>query len=95
LLEINKEGAVVSVEKIRTFFKAVDRVIERFLEETEGKDVVPFIIHATNPEVVDYIRKKVLEARPEFKEIHDYILTPAVGAHSGPKTVGMGYVLKN
>ncbi len=95
LLEIDKTGAVVTVEKIRTFHKALDRVIEKFLEETEGKDVEAFIIHANNPEGVDYARAQVLQARPELKEIKDYLLTPAVGAHCGPKAMTIGYVLKH
>lgn len=94
LLEISKEGKVVSIEKIRTFKKAVHRVIEKFLEETKEIDVQPFIIHANNPETVSYIREKVLEARPEYKEINDFLLTPAVGAHSGPKAITIGYLRK-
>jgi len=94
LLEIDKQGAVVTVEKIRTFQRALDRVIEKFLEETEGKNYEPFIIHANNPEAVAYAREKVLAARPNLKEIKDYLLTPAVGAHCGPKAMTIGYVLK-
>ena len=94
LLEIDKTGAVVTVEKIRTFSKAVSRVIEKFLEETGGKEYEAFIVHANNPETAQYIREQVLAARPELKEIKDYILTPAVGAHCGPKAVTIGYILK-
>jgi DegV family protein with EDD domain len=94
LLEIDKSGAVVSIEKIRTFKRAVDRVIEKFLEETEGKDVEAFIVHANNPETKDYIREKVLSIRPSLGEIKDYLLTPAVAAHSGPKAITIGYMLK-
>lgn len=94
LLEIDKAGAVVSIEKIRTFKKAVDRVIEKFLDETEGKDVEAFIVHANNPETTDYIREKVLSIRPSLGEIKDYLLTPAVAAHSGPKAITIGYMLK-
>ncbi len=93
LLEINKEGAVVSIEKIRTFKKAVDRVIEKYLEETEGKDVETFIVHASNPETVQYIREQVQAIRHNIGDIKDYILTPAVGAHSGPGAVTIGYIL--
>ncbi|MFO7969316.1 MAG: DegV family protein [Bacillota bacterium] len=92
LLFIDEEGRVKSIEKIRTFKKAVNRVIEKFLLETEGIDIEPFIIHANNPETVEYIRDKVLEKRPEYKEIKDYLLTPAVGAHSGPKAITIGYI---
>lgn len=93
LLEIDKNGAVVSVEKIRTMSRAIDRVIEKFLEETAGKSVEAFIIHASNPTAVEYIRSTVLAARPELKTINDYLLTPAVGAHCGPKAVTIGYIV--
>lgn len=95
LLEIDKSGAVVTVEKIRTFHKALDRVIEKFLEETDGKDVEAFIIHANNPEGVAYTREQVLLARPNLVEIKDYLLTPAVGAHCGPKAMTIGYLVKH
>ncbi|MBN2504485.1 MAG: DegV family protein [Bacilli bacterium] len=93
LLEIDKNGAVVTVEKIRTFSKALNRVIEKYLEETEGIKHEAFIIHANNPESVKYVRERLAEARPEQKEIKEYILTPAVGAHCGPKAITIGYVL--
>lgn len=93
LLEINKEGAVVSIEKIRTFKKAVDRVIEKYLEETKGLDVETFIVHASNPETVKYIRETVQKIRPSVGDMKDYLLTPAVGAHSGPGAITIGYIL--
>jgi DegV family protein with EDD domain len=93
LLEINKEGAVVSIEKTRTFQKAVDRVIEKYMEETEGKDVETFIIHAGNQETAEYMKKRVKELKPNVGEINDYLLTPAVGAHGGPGAITIGYIL--
>ncbi len=93
LLEINKEGKVVSIEKIRTFGKAVDRVIEKYLDETKDLDVETFIIHANNPEKVKYMRNKVTEARPNVGVINDYLLTPAVGAHGGPGAITIGYII--
>lgn len=93
LLEINKDGAVVSCEKIRTFKKSVDRVIEKYLEETEGLDVETFIIHASNPETAKYMRETVKKVRPNVGEIKEYLLTPAVGAHSGPGALTIGYIV--
>lgn len=93
LLEIDKSGAVVSIEKIRTTKKALERVVEKFLEETQGKKYEPFIIHANNPEGVKFVKDLVLAARPELKDIKDYYLTSAVGAHCGPKAMTLGYVL--
>ena len=94
LLHISKEGKVENVEKIRTFRKAVDRVIEMFLEETEGKNIEPFICHAHNEATKQYIIEKIKEARPSTKDIFSMPLTPAVGAHAGPGAVGLGYYVK-
>jgi len=93
LLTINDEGAVVSAEKIRTFKKALDRVIEKYMEETEGKDVETFIIHAFNPEALKYVKETIAGLKPEIKEIKDYLLTPAVGAHAGPGAICVGYIV--
>jgi DegV family protein with EDD domain len=93
LLQVTKDGRVESIEKIRTTQKAANRVIEKFLEATEGKDVEPFIIHSHAPERVELARKMVMEARPEYKDIKAYPLTPVVGAHAGPNIVALGYII--
>ena len=41
------------------------------------------------------LAEKVLAARPQYQEIKDYLLTPAVGAHCGPKAITIGYVEKH
>lgn len=93
LLQVSKEGTIDSIEKIRTTLKAANRVVEKFLEETEGKDVEPFIIHSHAPERVERVRKMIMDVRPEIKEIKAYPLTPVVGAHAGPNIVAVGYIL--
>jgi DegV family protein with EDD domain len=93
MLEVTKEGKVESIEKIRTSAKATERVIEKFLEEVDGKDVEVFTISALNPSRVEYIHSKLKEALG-IDEIKDYPLTPVVGAHAGPGVVGLGYILK-
>ncbi|MCK5387732.1 MAG: DegV family protein [Candidatus Izimaplasma sp.] len=93
LLGLTKDGRLESLEKIRTTKKSTDRVIEVFLEAVEGKDVEPFLIHAVAPERIKYITEKLLEAKPDFKEIKVYPLAPVVGAHVGPNTIALGYIL--
>ncbi len=93
ILSINKNGIVETVEKIRTFNKAVDGLVDRYFEETEGKEVEAYVIHANNPEKRDYIMKRLHEKNPDL-EIYDMPLTAVVGAHAGPKTLGLGYLLK-
>ena len=93
VLTISKEGTVETVEKIRTFNKAIESVLERYFEETEGLDVEPFVIHANNPETRDYIIKRLKEKDPSLKDVFSMPLTAVVGAHAGPKTTGLGYYI--
>ncbi len=94
VLTITKEGKVETVEKIRTFGKAVDHLLERYFEETKGKDVEPFVIHANNPVTRDLIISRLKEKDPSLKDVFSLPLTAVVGAHAGPKTTGLGYYIK-
>ena len=94
MLEVTKEGKVESIEKIRTSTKATIRIIEKFLQEVEGKDVEAFIINTNNDKRVQFVADEVLKVRPDIRNINVYPLTPVVGAHAGPGTVGIGYILK-
>jgi DegV family protein with EDD domain len=94
ILSIDKEGKVITFEKIRTFHKAMDRILELYFEETKGKDVETFIIHANNQETYDYMTQKIREERDPNCTPFNMPLTAVVGAHSGPKTIGLGYYIK-
>ena len=52
------------------------------------------MIHANAMDRVNLIRDEILKARPDLGEIKAYPLTPVVGAHAGPGTVCVGYILK-
>lgn len=96
LLHISKDGKVENIEKIRTFKKAVNRVIDRFIEETNTKqNVEVFICHAHNQEMSDYIEQTIKEKNPTIKDVLSMPLTPAVGAHAGPGAIGLGYFYKD
>lgn len=94
VLHINREGKAVNFEKIRTFKKALNRLIELYCTETEGKDVIPYIIHANSYEARDYIVSELKRRDPSIQEVDDMPLTAVVGAHAGPKTIGLGYFVK-
>lgn len=94
MLEVTKDGRIESIEKIRTLQKATDRLVEKFLEELDNKDVEVFLIEAQAEARVKYVTKKIQEKRPDIKEIKAYPLTPVVGAHAGPGCIGIGYILK-
>ncbi len=91
MLTINKEGVVETLEKIRTTHKAQKRVIEKYIEETKDKKVITYISHAHADDYVEWFLKELKEIFPEREVIVAY-LTPVVGAHTGPKALGLGYI---
>ncbi|MFW6273141.1 MAG: DegV family protein [bacterium] len=92
LLEISKDGKVKTVAKIRTTKKARNLLIERFVEEIKDKDVLSFVIYTNNKEEMEDF-KKDLEAQGVV-DIMLVPLTPVVGTHAGPGTMGVGYIEK-
>lgn len=95
VLDLDKEGKVRTLEKIRTPKGARKKLVEMYLKSIKNKDVIPFIIHASaEDDVLEEVKTQILEARPEFESIPFYPLTPVVGAHTGPKTICLGYILK-
>lgn len=91
VLQIDKEGKVETVEKIRTIHKAHQRVMEKYIEDTQGLNVVTYISHAHADEYIDWFKQEIKKAFPEREVIVAY-LTPVVGAHTGPKALGVGYI---
>lgn len=91
LLQISEDGKVESVEKIRTIHKAHQRVLERYIDETQGLNVLTYISHAHADDYVEWFKTEINKVFPERKIVVAY-LTPVVGAHTGPKGIGIGYI---
>lgn len=91
LLSFDSDGRVVTLEKIRTTPKAQRKVFENYVEETKDKNVLTYISHAHNDEAVEFFKNEIKQVFPEREVITSY-LTPVVGAHTGPKAIGLGYI---
>ncbi len=94
MLHLSREGKIEPVEKIRTRKKAMQRMLDKFAAERTEKDLEVFIAHANAHDVLEEVRQGLLERRPELKEVKDYPLTPVVGAHAGPGTIAIGWIVK-
>lgn len=91
VLELDDEGRIVTKEKVRTYSKAVERVVELILEFVQNKKNIKLIgFHSLKEEVVKEVIKKVLEARPDIVDVEIHYITPAVGAHIGAGVIGVG-----
>jgi len=92
LLHIQKDGALVPLEKIRTKTKAQARLMDIIKHEIEGKNVVMFIAYTNNEGEAAEMKKELLSIRPDIT-VELVPLTPVVGAHAGPGTLGIGYIV--
>lgn len=87
-----KDGKVEGVERIRTKGKAHERILELVSEQVKGKSNIRLAtLHANAPEDA----KKLLDrATAEFSPVETIFteLSPVVGTHAGPGTVGLAYM---
>lgn len=96
ILEIDKEGYIKSLLKVRTYQKAVDKMIDLILEYIfKAKKVHLFVLHSIKLETIEYVIKQIKEKRPDITDIPIHYITPAVGAHIGSGVVGVAaFILK-
>lgn len=87
-----QDGKVEAMERIRTKAKAMDRLIEIIGEQTHGKTPVRLAtLHANAAEEA----RETLSRAAQHVGASESIFTsvsPVVGAHTGPGTVGIAYM---
>jgi DegV family protein with EDD domain len=86
-----EDGEIEALEQVRTKKKALDRMLEISKERTGGKPVTrASVIHA---DVMDAALefKKDVQAVLDPKEIYVCDLSPAIGTHGGPGTLGVTF----
>ena len=87
-----QDGRVEAVERIRTKKKAHNRVLELISEQVQGKDNIRLATLSANAEVdakalLDSAVQQLNPVETFFTEI-----SPVLGTHTGPGTVGLAYI---
>ena len=88
ILYLSKEGKIEALEKVRTKKKAVSRLVDLAVEKAGGKKAYVGIMQANAMEGAQAIRSE-LEKRMNLAEIEIFELSPVVGTHAGPGTLGI------
>ena len=86
------DGSFIGLERVRTHQKAVSRLVELLKERIGGRSPVRLgALHANAP---DLANKLLDEAASSVHPIETIIadVSPAVGAHLGPGTVGFAFM---
>lgn len=86
-----KEGKVESIDRVRAKSKAHDRVLELVTEQVTGKPNIRLAsLHANAPEDAKALLDRAAQALNPVETIFAEV-SPVVGTHTGPGTVGLAY----
>ena len=88
ILFFNEEGKIDALERVRTKKKALKRLIALALEKANGGKVNLGIMHSVAPDEADLVRRE-LESLLDCEEVITVELSPVIGTHVGPGTVGV------
>jgi len=88
-----KDGKVDALERVRTKKKAVEYIINTVAERVEGKG--PLHLAAIHANVEDEAKELLAIAVERLKPVDAHItpLSPSIGTHTGPGTVGLAYAI--
>jgi DegV family protein with EDD domain len=86
-----EDGKVMPLEKVRMRRKSLQRVVEIVKDRVNGRRLVELaIIHAQADEDAELIEGWIKELFTP-RVIYNTILTPVVGTHAGPGTIGVAF----
>ena len=91
LLEL-RNGRIESIEKVRTKGKAISRMVDLVIERTAGRNPIRLAALHANAEAE---AKTALEnASAKIHPIEQVLasVSPVIGTHAGPGTVGLAYM---
>lgn len=89
ILELSKDGKIVSKEKVKTHKRAVEKIIDyatKFAETLKDKKI--FVFHSDEYESATHIKEEIIK-RTNYQNVEIHYITPAVGAHIGAGVLGI------
>lgn len=94
LLKLN-DGKIEPVERVRTMGKAIDRLLDLFASEIDGRTPLRIAsLHANSPREAEMLLEKIRQ-RFDVSEVDIATLaevSPVIGTHTGPGTVGIAFM---
>ena len=94
ILEV-REGRIEAVERVRSINKAIDRLVELAVRRIDSRSPIRLAaIHANDPENAASLLEKV-KSKFGITEISETMVaevSPVLGTHTGPGTIGIGFM---
>lgn len=94
ILFFNSEGKIDALERVRTKGKALQRLIALAEEKADGRPLHLGVIHANAPQAAQEFREQITH-HLHCKEVFTLELSPVIGIHVGPGTIGIAFYTEN
>jgi DegV family protein with EDD domain len=88
ILYFDLDGKLDALERARTKGKALQRLTALAEEKANGHPLHLSVIHANAPEIAQEFREQITH-RLHCKEVFTMELSPVIGVHVGPGTIGV------
>ena len=88
ILYLDDQGKIDALEKVRTKRKAITRLVELAVEKSNGNPVHIGIMHASALDEAKELKDLLLD-QLDCKQSDIYDLSPVIGTHVGPGTIGV------
>ncbi|MDX6219575.1 MAG: fatty acid kinase fatty acid binding subunit, partial [Frankiales bacterium] len=84
-----RDGEIALLEKVRTFSKALSRLVELVVEAAGAGPVEIAIHHLATPDRAALLEAELRKALPKLTELYLSEVGAVVGAHVGPGLLGV------
>jgi DegV family protein with EDD domain len=90
ILYFDSDGKLDALERVRTKVKSLQRLISLAEEKANGHPIHLGILHADALQVAQEFREQITQ-RLDCKEVLTLELSPVIGIHVGPGTIGIAF----
>ena len=92
IIEVNDDGALVAIEKVRGRMKSLKRCVEIVGERGVNLEKQTIgLVHGNDPETCEKV-KQMLQERYHCRKIIESQVGCAIGAHTGPGIIGIVFL---
>ena len=92
-MELNREGRIVTYEKVRTHKKAIRRLIDIIKENSVGYKKVLYLVQHTGRLEAAKVAARIESEVDNAVRVEVSTITPTVGAHIGYGVLGIGRIV--
>jgi len=90
ILYLDKDGKINALARVRTKRKAISKLVELTIAKAARKPVHAGIIHANALDDAINLQKQLL-SQLDCKQSEIYDISPVIGTHVGPGTIGIAF----